>query len=695
MFDVSLDGATIRLGAAGTLLIDKPLTINASTLPNGIVVSGDRNSDGLPDSGDVSAFTINLASITEAVTLSSLRITGADLNPDRAGGIQCTGGSLDLQNCELYSCNGTTGGAIHTSGGNLAMQDCQFIECVSQTHGGGIYCVDGGLSVERCAFVKNRTSSPIQDPPNSGAAIHVSSSTGTGPKLSIQILTSRFSENQAFLGRGGGIFVFYGDISIRNSIFELNRSWDGGGAAYLHDCSGELADSHFDANKAWNGGEPRGGALYIRGNGEVSLTGCAFRNNECGPYVHDVGFREGGAVFASCLPAPLTIRDCHFEGNVAPSGGGVCNQGSLVINSTVFERNHAETAGGGAYNMSATLTVLDSTFVENTASTGGGIASIAPARITSTAIVSNHATSTGGGIHNGYQQMMVTSCTLALNSADTGAGAMATGSSSTGFYNCTISINTADGEGIGGIARDVTTGLIYRNCIIANNTPIGNSQASPSSGGSGNNITSGDPLLAPLGVHGGPVRTMPPLPGSPALDGGVNSHIPPDYADLDNDGDTTEPVPYDQRGYPRIAGSAVDIGAVEYDGPRDLPLIFAADGDGDGVPFGVEHALGIDGNSSDLTSPRRFQLGMDSGSSQPKLSFGFNTAALPFTTWSVKRSTNLTPEGWTEIYRYHGPTMTETTNGTTATPMGDLLEITDTDPPPGGAFYRFEAIPKP
>ncbi len=60
--------------------------------------------------------------------------------------------------------------------------------------------------------------------------------------------------------------------------------------------------------------------------------------------------------------------------------------------------------------------------------------------------------------------------------------------------------------------------------------------------------------LAPLGYYGGPTRTMPPLPGSPAIDAG---------------GSTTEST--DQRGLPRVAGAAVDIGAVEHIPGSDAP----------------------------------------------------------------------------------------------------------------------------
>ncbi len=62
----------------------------------------------------------------------------------------------------------------------------------------------------------------------------------------------------------------------------------------------------------------------------------------------------------------------------------------------------------------------------------------------------------------------------------------------------------------------------------------------------------------------------------------------------------------------------------------------------------------------------------------------------------ITRSTTLEPGSFTEIFRFVGPTSDETTAaGVNATINADSFEITDNDPPPGRAFYRFEAILAP
>ena len=73
------------------------------------------------------------------------------------------------------------------------------------------------------------------------------------------------------------------------------------------------------------------------------------------------------------------------------------------------------------------------------------------------------------------------------------------------------------------------------NTLIASNTPAGGD-------------TFPDPKLGPLADNGGPTLTMALLPGSPAIDAGNTSLAPAT----------------DQRGFPRPAGLAADIGAFEY-----------------------------------------------------------------------------------------------------------------------------------
>ena len=113
--------------------------------------------------------------------------------------------------------------------------------------------------------------------------------------------------------------------------------------------------------------------------------------------------------------------------------------------------------------------------------------------------------------------------------------------------NVTIYNNTALIAGGGGI-RNFSGTLTIGNSIVASNSF---NDISPGSGytSTGAILIGVDPLLAAPGNYGGPTPTAPPLPGSPAVDAGSDA-----AASL---------FTTDQRGYPRLAGTHVDIGAVE------------------------------------------------------------------------------------------------------------------------------------
>jgi hypothetical protein len=87
------------------------------------------------------------------------------------------------------------------------------------------------------------------------------------------------------------------------------------------------------------------------------------------------------------------------------------------------------------------------------------------------------------------------------------------------------------------------------------------------------------PRLAPLGDYGGLTPTMPPLPGSPTIDGGVATGLATD-----------------QRGASRPNGPAPDIGSVEAFPFSNLPLV---DMDDDGADDRME--LGYFGNLTAVT----------------------------------------------------------------------------------------------
>jgi len=198
-------------------------------------------------------------------------------------------------------------------------------------------------------------------------------------------------------------------------------------------------------------------------------------------------------------------------------------------------------------------------------------------------------------------------CTLSGNSAtDGGVGGGANIDSGTLALNqCTLSGNSAsDGGGIynddsanDGAAVIMTNTIVAGNSGVYTSEDIYNKAGTLTYGGSNlvqsvdnefGTITGPAPLtnapdLAPLGNYGGPTQTMPPWPGSPAIDAGSVA---------------ANTFSTDQRGYPRTQNGLIDLGAVEVQSPAASPPVLAnitvPAGGGNGLQFTFTNAPAAD-----------------------------------------------------------------------------------------------------
>ena len=213
-------------------------------------------------------------------------------------------------------------------------------------------------------------------------------------------------------------------------------------------------------------------------------------------------------IFELTSSATVTITSLTLTSGYAAAGGAILSAGSLTLNRCTIAGNSVTSGGGGGaiYNNLGSLTLNQCTVTGNAANAGGGA---------------------GGGIFNlsGGAPVTLNQCTVSGNLAGTGGGigGFNLGSNNVTFFNSIVAGNSAGSE----------------PDISANTTPVL----------LGSNLTSGDPLLAPLGNYGGPTPTRPPLVGSPAIDAGDDS--------------ATNTFASDQRDRPRRSGAHVDLGAVE------------------------------------------------------------------------------------------------------------------------------------
>lgn len=276
---------------------------------------------------------------------------------------------------------------------------------------------------------------------------------------------------------------------------------------------------------------------------------------------------------ATALAAGITISGGSDGDNVLeagesrifeiPTGNTVVLRGLDLINGIVDPTSNTLGLGGAILVASADLTLERCSISGCRARFGGGIFSeLTTLAMTACTVSDNFAFGAGGIYAEG--DTTITQSTITGNTASfEGGGTQIDGTTS--VIQSTITGNSApDGGGC-----KVNASLTLTRCIVAGNPTGGNISGSFTDGG--NNLTTGDPLLIPLGDYGGRTLTMPPLPGSPAIDAG---------------GSTAEPA--DQRGFIRTVGMAADIGSVESQPiPGFVPLVTTSGGGFDGLGNGV------------------------------------------------------------------------------------------------------------
>jgi hypothetical protein len=254
----------------------------------------------------------------------------------------------------------------------------------------------------------------------------------------------------------------------------------------------------------------------------------------------------------------LALNNCLVVSNDATgsSGAGVFALGSFTATNCTFSKNStftAGTSGGGAF-VSGPHIFVNCAFVQNDAHYGGGLSFSGSAGVTGqvqNVLFHDNDGTFGAGIHNlgsgGF--LALTGCTITKNRAYEGGG----------IYGPMLVRNTIVAGNTNSYTAPVSWDC-YGSFISEGYNLIGAVNGSTGFGAVGDQLGTTfsplNPMLLPLGNYGGLTQTMPPMPGSPAIDQGKSFGL------------TT-----DQRGRSRTydnpaiinstLGDGTDIGAVE------------------------------------------------------------------------------------------------------------------------------------
>ncbi|MSU59040.1 MAG: DUF5011 domain-containing protein, partial [Pedosphaera sp.] len=555
-FSNTLSGQTILL-TSGQLMLNKNLTIDASALTNGITVDGNA-------SGRVFNVLAN-----NTVTLTAMTITNGAI-----GGFNSVGAGI-------------------RNAGNLTVNRCSILGNNSYYSGnggeaGGIYN-EGTIVINQCTFSKNDAYQGGSAIWNDGTAI-VSQSTIAG--------------NNGIGVVNYDLFIPNATLTISNSIIQDNVYGTIGGENNLLGGNPKLATLG-----SYGGTTPTMPPLPSSPAIDGCTNGTSFTTDQRGvgfPRVvgsfADIGAVESGGLFTAAgriVTVNSDVIDADFVNGVSLREAILYATNGTTITFTNTLSGASIVLTNGELTLDKNLTIDAGTLPNGISIDGNNSSRVILVKPNQT-VVLNGLTITNGTVPNGCLDsyyfnggqpvcvvgggianegtLTMNRCTVSgcQNNIDGGRGA--------GIYNfgvltlnqCTVASNIFNtvGYGIGifndgwftlnqstlsGNHSDNSGSTLYNSGAVTlfNSIVAGNSAGSgPNIGGSftstGTNLTTGNPLLAPLGNYGGPSPTMPPLTNSPAIDAGSDS--------------ATNSFATDQRGvgFPRSSGTHVDIGAVEY-----------------------------------------------------------------------------------------------------------------------------------
>lgn len=467
------------------LVISSPVSILGPTTGNLLTLAG------LGIREDLRHF---LVTSTGQLTLKHLKLTQGGTDYDGGALYVQSGGSAMLHNSHLAGNQAHDKGGAIFSLGSLSLTDSVLRENQGR-QGGGISSF-GPLTVTKTQLIGNSA--------QVGGALDHEFGTAT-------ILDSKFLNNTA-TETGGGVFNA-SKMQLMQSVFSGNRASDGGGLLNFGVVAIEA--SVLDGNKAVLGGGLMNGSAPPTVSGSPEDAGTVFLKQTT---IKGNTAEQGGGVYNL---GDIVMDEGRTIGNSATQGGAFYNDdqafrrtglSQLLLTGVTVADNRA-TDGGGIYNKLGGVTLKNTTLSGNSATqAGGGIYSLAYASLENTTLSQNSA-SRGGGVCNGTGSLTIDHSTIAGNAASQGGGVF----NEAGYVALNNSI----------IANN---GIAQRSSDIAGRTPVDAANSSKNvigTGGSGGladgqqgNQIPRNPLLGPLGNYGGPVSTMPLLPGSPAIDAG-------------------------------------------------------------------------------------------------------------------------------------------------------------------------------
>ena len=365
---------------------------------------------------------------------------------------------------------------------------------------------------------------------------------------------------------------------------------------YFH--NGEDANSVLDGFTITNGYINDGGGILCKYNSSPTITNCiitenwaylggGMRNRDSNPTLINCTFNKNSSDFVcggmSNRNSNPTLINCIFSGNKAGiANGGMDNwKCNPTLINCIFSGNKTAGMSGGMENSDSNSTLINCIFSDNLAYSGGGMSNYNSNLTLINCIFSGNLVEWwGGGMLNRHgSNLILTNCTFTENSALNG-NALAFYSREQAYPSDLQMTNCILADDSNEIWNNDGSTIVINYSNIKDGWPgIGNIDADPCFFEPGYWADANDPNAVWVG---GDYHL---LLDSPCIDAGDNNSVPADIHDLDGDGNTAEPLPFDLDGNPRF----VDRPDIEDTGNGTPPIVDMGAYEAMVSCFGVNH----------------------------------------------------------------------------------------------------------
>ena len=316
---------------------------NASTLTN----DGNMSIKGMSiNGGDNKTVTFDNSRI---VNNSVLELDNANFSNAANGAIQSVkNADLTVKNSEFTNNQyGGNGGAIESTG-TLTLDNVDFISNKSTRVAGAVSTGYNGAKGSAWAEISNSTFENNESVYGAGAInvydkLNLSNTTFTGNKVTGALVDDGYDNHN------------------------LKTSVDGGGAIFLGSASDSVINGKFDSNTS----TVTGGAISTRADWYSGLTNSPINSETEAPE----GYDTSTDYLKENSKAKLLISSSEFDGNVAETYGGALYNTfkNTTIENSSFNENNAKNKGGAIYNEAvAQITFNGDNYFTNNKATNGG-----------------------------------------------------------------------------------------------------------------------------------------------------------------------------------------------------------------------------------------------------------------------------------------------------------------------------------